>query len=126
MSFQWIINNATSFSIDNKKMVSTTIARDGTPRVVSRGTLPAKITVTLPDGIPWQDIKTDIAGAEALDRTTSATITIPFAVHPWYYDDVNPGTDDSYTVYCLEFPEWTIFGFRQVQWSGPFVFVENT
>lgn len=124
MSFQWVINNASSLSIDTKPVVAVTQTRDGTPRSVLRNSVPAKITVRLPDGPRWSDIYTDIAAAEALGRTTTDTITIPFSSFPWYYGFVNPGTDDSYDVLCVEFPQWTIFERDQVSWSGPFVFVE--
>ena len=124
MSFQWIVNRAEQLSIDRKKMVATTTARDGQVRAVSRGTQPHRITVTLPAGIPWTELKTDIAAAEVLDRISTATITIPYAKFPWYYGNVAPASDESYTVRCIQFPEWTIFARNQVSWSGPFVFIE--
>jgi len=121
MSFQWIINNAETLSIDRKKTVAITQARDGTMRSVSRGVPPKKFQVKLPDGIPWTMIKSDIELAESLDRINSTTITIPYAKFPWYYGNVAPALDETYTVKCLEFPEWTIFARNQVSWSGPFV-----
>lgn len=124
MSFQWIVDNAESLSIDRKRMVATTTARDGSVRVVSRGTQPKKFTVKLPDGILWTTIRTDIAAAELLDRITTATISIPYAKFPWYYGNVAPVSNESYTVRCIEFPEWTIFSRNQVSWSGAFVFIE--
>lgn len=124
MAFQWIIDNAESISIKRLKMTAVTTARDGQVRAVSRGSQPKVFEVTLPAGPRWSDIKDDIAGAEALDRITTATITIPFAKFPWFYGDVDPGTDDSYTVRCTTFPQWTIFARNQVSWSGPFVFTE--
>jgi hypothetical protein len=124
MSFQWIIDRAESLSINRKKMVGTTTARDGITRAVSRGTQPKRIEVKLPDGIPWTDLKTLIEAAEALDRISTATISIPFAKFPWYYNDVAPSSDQSWTVRCIEFPEWVIFARNQVSWSGSFVFQE--
>jgi hypothetical protein len=124
MTFQWIVNQAETISINRKKMVASTTARDGSIRAVSRGTQPKRFEVKLPDGIPWTVLRTDIAAAEALDRITTATISIPFAKFPWYYNDVAPGSDESYTVRCIQFPEWTIFARNQVSWSGPFVFQE--
>ena len=130
MSFQFIFDKAESISINRKKMVAVTTARDGTTRAVSRGTLPKKFTVRLPDGLRWTDIKTSIAAAEALDRITTASITIGTAGQPgfgWYYGTTNvPSTPDTYTVRCVEFPEWTLFARDQVSWSGAFVFVEVT
>jgi hypothetical protein len=124
MSFQWIIDNAETISINRKKMVATTTARDGTVKAVSRGTQPYRFEVKVPDGIAWTTLKSSIESAENLDRVTSATITIPYAKFPWFYNNVNPGTDLSYTVLCTQFPEWTIFARNQVSWSGPFIFVE--
>lgn len=124
MSFQWIVNQAQSISINRKKLVASTTARDGKVRAVSRGTIPKTIEVRLPDGIRWSDLRTDIAAAEALDRISTATISIPYAKFPWYYGNVAPVSDESYTVRCINFPEWTIFARDQVSWSGPFVFQE--
>jgi hypothetical protein len=124
MSFQWIIENATELSINRKQVVASTTARDGTTRVVSRGNAKKVFTVTLPDGPRWSVLKSNIESAESSDKYTQETITIPYASFPYYYGNVNPGTDESYDVYCIEFPEWTIFGYDQVRWSGPFVFVE--
>lgn len=124
MTFQWIVDKAEAISINRKKMVATTTARDGTVRAVSRGTQPKRFEVKLPDGIPWTELSTDIAAAEVLDRITTATISIPYAKFPWYYNNVNPGTDLSYTVRCIQFPEWTIFSRNQVSWNGSFVFQE--
>lgn len=122
MSFQWIVDMAEQISIERKKIVSTTTARDGTVRAVSRGTPPKRITVKLPDGPRWSDLRTDIAAAEALDKITTATITIPYSKFPWYYGNVAPVSDESYTVRCVDFPSWTIFSRDQVSWSGAFVF----
>lgn len=124
MSFQWIVNQAETLSVNRKKIVATTTARDGTIRAVSRGTQPKRFEVKLPDGILWTTIRTDITAAEVLDRITTATISIPYAKFPWYYGNTAPGSDDSYTVRCIQFPEWTIFSRNQVSWSGPFIFQE--
>jgi len=124
MSFQWIINTAETLSINRLQTTALTTSRDGTVRVVGRGTPPKKFTVKLPDGLPWNSYRSSIVAAEALDRITTATITIPYAKFPWYYNNTAPASDDSYTVRCIEFPEWTIFARNQVSWSGSFVFVE--
>jgi hypothetical protein len=124
MSFQWIIDGAETISINRKKMVGTTSARDGQTRAVSRGTMPKRIEVKLPDGPRWSDLRTNIAAAEALDRISTATISIPYAKFPWYYGNTQPSSNESYTVRCIQFPEWTIFARDQVSWSGSFVFEE--
>lgn len=127
MSFQWVLNNAETFSINRLDTVASTQARDGTVKAVSRGTPKKIFTVKLPDGPRWIDIKSNIEAAEALDRHTSATLTIQYATHPWYYGNVAPGSEESYTVLCVNFPQWTVSGAKdsaQVSWDGAFVFVE--
>lgn len=123
-AFQPIINFCESLSIDKKKIVSTTTSRSGVTRTISRGNAPKKITAKFPDGMRWSDIKDYITAAEALDKITPAIIEIKFDLVPWYYGNVNPGTNESYNVKCIEFPQWTIFARDQVSWSGPFVFLE--
>lgn len=122
--FQWVVDRAETLSINRKKMVSQTTARDGKVRVVSRGTQPKRFEVKLPDGISWTEIKSFIETSEATDRIGTSTISIPYAKFPWFYNNVNPGTSLTYTVICTSFPEWTIFSRNQVSWSGPFVFTE--
>jgi hypothetical protein len=124
MSFQWILNNAESFSINRKKVVASTQSRDGTVRAVSRGTAAKRFEVTLPNGVAWTTFRSNIIAAEALDRYQTATLSIPYAKFPWYYGNTAPGSDESYTVICTNFPEWIISARDQVSWSGPFVFVE--
>lgn len=124
MSFQWIIDRAETLSINRRKTVATTTARDGNVRAVSRGIPPKRFTVQIPDGLAWTDISAFITAAETLDKITTATITIPYTKFPWYYNNTNPGTNQSWTVRCVDFPDWTIFSRNQVSWSGPFVFVE--
>ena len=127
MSFQWVINNAETLSINRLDTVASTQARDGTVKAVSRGTPKKIITVKLPDGPRWIDIKSDIEAAEALDRHTTDAIEIEYATHPWYYNNVDPGTNEGYTVLCVQFPQWRVFGSKdaaQVAWDGEFVFVE--
>ena len=124
MSFQWVIDNCEALSIDLRKMVATTIARDGNPRSVSRGVPPRRFIVKMPDGMRWSENLSSIQSITDLDRVTTDTITIPYDKFPWFYNNIDPGTDPSYTVLCVSFPQWTIFSRNQVSWDGPFVFVE--
>jgi len=124
MSFQYVFDNATTMSINRKKVVASTTARDGTVRAVARGNGAKVFTLRLPDGPRYSDNKSEIEAIEALDKYQTETIQIKYSKLPYYYGNVNPGTNESYEVICIEFPEWTIFGYDQVQWSGPFVFVE--
>jgi hypothetical protein len=122
MAFQWIIDGAESISKNSKQMIGQTETRSGVVRAVSRGIMPVRLTVKYPDGPSWTSLSANIASATALDRYQTAVISIPFAKFPWYYNNVQPAQNETYTVLCVEFPEWTIFSRNQVSWSGPFVF----
>lgn len=124
-AFQWIIDRAESISINRKQMVSTTTARDGGIRSVTRGTQPKRFTVKLPDGMRWSDIRAFVEATEAKDRITSDTISISADGQSWFYEAYS-FSRPTYTVRILSFPEWTLFARDQVSWSGPFVFVEST
>jgi hypothetical protein len=82
MSFQWIIDRAETISINRKKVVASTVARDGTVRAISRGGQVWKFEVKVPDGIPYRDLRGLISQAEYFDRTTVANISMS-----------NPGLD---------------------------------
>jgi hypothetical protein len=83
MSFQWIIDNAETVSINRKQVVATSVSRDGTTRAVSRGGQFWRFEVKLPDGPRWTDYRQLISQAERLDRTTSATIQFNDTGHAW-------------------------------------------
>lgn len=124
MSFQYVVNNCTSLSINRLNTTASTQARDGTVKATSRG-IPKKIfTMRLPDGPKWADVRSNVEGLENLGKNTTGTITIQFSTHPWYYSNVAPASDESYSVLCIDFPQWEVFGNQQIRWSGPFVFVE--
>jgi hypothetical protein len=124
MSFQWIFDGASEFAIDRKEVVAVTQSRDGTVRATSRGPAKKRFEVVYPDGPRWSDLRSLIEGAEALDRHSTAPITIKFSQFPWFYSNVAPVSDLAYTVICVSFPQWRIFARDQVGWDGPFVFVE--
>jgi hypothetical protein len=93
MSFQWIIDNAESISINRKKIVASTVTRDGTTRAVSRGGQVWKFEIKLPDGQRWTDIRQYISQAEALDRVSTAVIAASRTGQSWLWqyqgDSVN-------------------------------------
>lgn len=35
------------------------------------------------------------------------------------------GKSVTWDVICVQFPQWTIFGYDQIRWDGPFVFAES-
>lgn len=86
MSFQWIIDRAETISINRKKVVAATTSRDGTVRQVSRGGQVWRFDVKLPDGIAWRDLRQYISQAEALDRVSTATISLNHQGFDWIYE----------------------------------------
>jgi hypothetical protein len=76
MSFQWIIDNAETISMERKKVVASTTSRNGVVRSVSRGAQPWRFEVKLPDGPKWSDYRSYITQAELLDRVTAANIQL--------------------------------------------------
>lgn len=201
MSFQYVIDNAETLSINKRKRVAQTVSRSGVTKTTSIGGQVYEFRVQLPTGPAWSDNRRLIEQVEALDRTTVDTIQINQAAHSYisaYQGDlsnvsnisvtytsgntltINSGatlssgnrfragdyiqlgstgsvytvTEDvafdndtitvhrpiletagtytlqvgqavSWDVICVEMPTWTIFGYNQVSWSGPFVFVES-
>lgn len=124
MSFQWVFDNAESISINNKSVVGQTITRNLKVRAVSRGTTARRFTVKLPDGPRWSSIATYIQTLEGKDRFTTEVIKINNPNYSSWMSKGDINKDESITVICVEFPEWTIFSRDQVSWSGPFVFYE--
>jgi hypothetical protein len=83
MSFQWIVDNAESLSIDRMKVIASTTARDGVVRSVSRGSQITRFTIKVADGLPWTTIRNYISKAEALDKVTSAPISLNHSGYDW-------------------------------------------
>ena len=126
MAFQWVFDNAETISMNQKAIVGQTITRNRAVRAVSRGPGIKVFTVKLPDGMPWDQVATQIQALDAADRFTKVTITINNAgYNSWLKTTGGPfaGTQ-TYSVICVGFPEWTISGRNQVTWSGPFVFYQ--
>jgi hypothetical protein len=202
MSFQTIIDNATSITINRKKKVSQTQARDGTLRVTSTGSQVWEFRVRLPDGPRWTDYRNVIEKVETLDRVTAGSFQINKSGHEWLTryqggfsntanvvatfssgntitystgggstsgsfrfkagDFIQMGTagkvyvvaadvtvgsstislhrpvretagtytlkigpDVTWSVFCVEFPNYQFNSRDQISWSGDFVFTEN-
>ena len=85
MSFQWIIDNAETISIDTQPVVGQSISRNNTVRATSRGGGIWRFNVKLPDGLSWTDYRGLISKAEALGRTTTGTISLNASGHSWLY-----------------------------------------
>lgn len=82
-AFQTVIDNAESISIDVRKSIAQTQARDGTVRAISQGALPWRFQVVLPNGPSWSEYRQDIARLQALDRNTVGTILINKVEHSY-------------------------------------------
>lgn len=96
MSFQFVIDNAEAISINRLKNVSTTTARDGTVRTVTRPGQPWVFEVRLPDGPRWQgEYRRAISEIEALDRSNTDTIQINNAGHSWLVEYQGDIADDT-------------------------------
>ena len=122
MSFQWVFDKAESISINLRAISGQTITRNQTVRAVSRGNAIRRFTVQLPNGMPWNEVATYIQVIDAKGRHTKETINVTNYGSWLTAGDINPAT--SYSVICVEFPDWTISARNQVSWSGPFVFYE--
>ncbi len=83
MSFQWIIDNAESISIDRQEIVGQSITRNQTVRAVTRGAGIWRFTVKLPDGMAWTDVRQNISLAEKLGRTNTASIALNTSGQSW-------------------------------------------
>ena len=83
MSFQPIIDNAASISINRKKKVAQTVSRDGTVKATSLGGQTWEFEVRLPDGPRWEDYRSIIEQAENLDRISTGEIRLNNAGFDW-------------------------------------------
>lgn len=83
MSFQYVIDNATSISISKRKRVAQTVSRSGVTKATSVGGQVYEFRVQLPTGPKWSDNRRLIEQVEALDRTTVGTIQINQAAHEY-------------------------------------------
>jgi hypothetical protein len=86
MSFQWIIDNAETISIDTRPIVGQSISRNNTVRSVSRGGGVWRFTVKLPDSLSWTAYRGLISKAQVLDRTSTSTISLNASGHSWLYN----------------------------------------
>ena len=75
-AFQVVVDRAQSISINRRAVVSQTISRDQTVRAVSRGGQVWRFDIQLPDGIPWQTLRSHIEAIENADRYTSGNISL--------------------------------------------------
>lgn len=74
MSFQFIINNASTINIDKSPVVAQTQSRDGTIRATTRGGSAWRFTVNFARGMAWDDLRPNIEAIEAKNRHTSDNI----------------------------------------------------
>ena len=123
MSFQWVFDKAAMVAVNNRDVVGQSITRNQTVRAVSRGNGLYKFTVTMPDGLAWDEYADEIALLDAANRFSVETVAFSNA---GYTDWIINGdlTGQSWDVICVEMPQWTIFDRNMISWSGDFVFYE--
>lgn len=93
-AFQTVFDRAETISIDKRKTIAQTIARDGTIRTMSQGSAPWRFDVRLPDGPKWTEYRGLIEAMEALDRNTVGEIQISDPGLDWLagYQGTNTNT----------------------------------
>ena len=75
-AFQIVIDKAQQIGINRRAVVSQTTARDQTVRSTSRGGQTWKFDVTMPNGIPWTELRGAIEAIDNADRYTSGNISL--------------------------------------------------
>lgn len=85
MSYQFIVDNASSITIDNRAQVGLTTTRSGITRAVRRGAQPWVFTVEFPTGPRWTDYRRDIGAMADLDRDTEFSISFNNSGHSWMF-----------------------------------------
>lgn len=83
MTFQTVIDNAQTISINKRRKVSVTASRDGTVKTLSLGSQPWTFEVQMPNGPQWTTMRPLIERLEYLDRTTVGSIRINKSTHSW-------------------------------------------
>lgn len=81
--FQDIIDGAETLSVDTRRSVAQTQARDGTVRTVTQGVLPWRFEVKYPDGPRWSTIRGMISAIEAAGPVTPGTIQLSHPGHAY-------------------------------------------
>jgi hypothetical protein len=82
-AFQTVFDNAESISINKRKTVAQTKARDGTVKTTSLGGQAWEFTVVPPSGPKWSVYRPLIERMEALDRVAVGQVQINHANLTW-------------------------------------------
>lgn len=123
-AFQYVFDKAETIAIDRKAMVGQSITRSGIVRSVSRGSMPWRFIVKLPDGIPWTDARTYIKAIDEADRFTVGNVALSDPGYANWLGNTSEFQGKTWQVICTKLPQWTIFARNQVAWDGEFEFVE--
>ena len=75
-AFQTVIDKAQQIGINRRAVVSQTTSRDQTVRSTSRGGQVWRFEVTMPNGIPWTELRGAIEAIDNADRYTSGNISL--------------------------------------------------
>lgn len=109
--FQQIVDRAETMTMDTRRSVAQTTARDGTVRTLSQSAMPWRFTITVADGRYWTDERGMISELEAAGQHTVGTIQISAAGHDYiskYQGDV--AAPNSITVSHSQTNQFTITG----------------
>lgn len=123
-AFQWIFDKMETFSAPKRAVVGQTISRNFNVRSVSRGPTMQRFEVKLPDGMKWSEVRDKIAAIDAADKFTSGNVSLSAAGYADWLGNTPEYVGKTWTVICVQMPNWTIFSRDQVAWDGPFVFIE--
>lgn len=83
------------------------------------------ITFKAGDIIQLGDDKCYTVAADVVYPATTITLHRPVIESAATAIVITIGPDVTWSVICVKFPTYTIFGRNQVQWNGPFVFYEE-
>jgi hypothetical protein len=89
-AFQYFVDRATNLSFNRKPIVATTVARSGMTRAVSRGNQIWRFDVTVPDGLRYSDIRTELATVDRFGQFTDLDISFDKADYIFKYRGNRP------------------------------------
>jgi hypothetical protein len=89
-AFQYFIDRATNMSFNRRPIVATTVARNGMTRAVSRGSEVWRFDVTVPDGLRYSDIRTQLTEIDRWAQFTDIDVSFDKASYIFNYRGNRP------------------------------------
>lgn len=74
VAFQFFVDRATNIAFNRRPIVATTVTRNGMTRAVSRGNHVWRFDITMPDGIRYSDIRSQLAEIDRYGQFTNIDI----------------------------------------------------